>query len=255
MTLHEFVKRMVGQAIEDIHTALPAKVEKFDPTTLRGDVVPLVKWRTAKDTEPEPMPLILDVPFWMPKAGPFILRMPVKKGDVVLLVFSERALDFILVDGQPQDPQFNRRHALDDAMALPGLLHQGEDNLPGEHGADVLLLHRETGVKIFMAQDGTVRIENPKAGSHWEMKPSGETNFKTPPHTVKLIPGGAVVVESPEILLGSDGAEEGVPLGITLKEWLDGHTHEYSWTSSGGSGTTSPPTSESPKPSEKVMVE
>ena len=62
----------------------------------------------------------------MPKAGPFVMRWPVKKGDVVLVVFSERALDYILTDGQPQDPQLRRRHALDDAIALPGLLHRGE---------------------------------------------------------------------------------------------------------------------------------
>lgn len=255
MKLHELVSRLIGQAISDIHTALPAKVEKFDPVTLRGEVVPLAKWKTTKDSDPEPMPLVLDVPFWMPKAGPFILRMPVKKGDVVLVVFAERALDFLLVDGDPQDPQFTRRHALDDAMALPGMMHQGESSLPGEHGEDVLLLHRETGVKIFMAKNGTVKVENPQAGSRWEMFPNGKTEFETPPHTVTLMPGGAAIVNGPEILLGSPGAEEGVPLGNELKKWLDGHTHDFSWTSSAGSGTTSAPTEESPDPSEKVFVE
>ncbi len=255
MRLQEFVRHLIGEAIDDIHTALPARVEKFDPVTLRGEVIPLAKWRTQKGSESEPMPVILDVPFWMPKAGPFILRMPVKRGDVVLVVFAERALDYMLIDGKPQDPRLTRRHALDDALALPGLLHQGESALPGEHGSDVLLLHRETGVKCVLKVDGTVLIENPNASSKWEMKPSGEANFETPPHKVKLVPGGAVIIESPEILLGSEGAAEGVSLGTSLKAWLDGHTHPYSWTDPAGSGDTGAPSSPSPAPSGKVMVE
>src|SRR5690606_29719193 len=137
MRIHELVRKLIDQALADVHTALPARVEQFDPTTLRGEVVPLVKRRVTKDGEPEPWPPILDVPFWMPKAGPFIMRWPVRRGDVVLIVFSERALDYIMTDGQPQDPRFRRRHALDDAIALPGLLHQGEGTLPGHHGEDV----------------------------------------------------------------------------------------------------------------------
>src|SRR5690606_10515659 len=91
MRIHELVSKMLDQALDDVHTALPARVERFDPTTLRGEVVPLIKRQVTKDDEPEPLPPILDVPFWMPKAGPFVLRLPVRRGDVVLVVFSERA--------------------------------------------------------------------------------------------------------------------------------------------------------------------
>lgn len=61
------------------------------------------------------------------------------------------------------------------------------------------------------------------------------------------------------LLLGSPGATEGVPLGASLKAWLDGHAHTY--TPGGGPLTlTSPPTSApavpdpSPSPSAKVKV-
>lgn len=247
MKLQDFVRHLIGEAIDDIHTALPARVEKFDPVTLRGEVIPLAKWRTKKDGGPEPMPVILDVPFWMPKAGPFVLRMPVQRGDTVLLVFAERALDYILADGKPQDPKLTRCHALDDAIALPGLLHQGEDPLLGEHDEDVILWHREKKVKWVLKADGTVLIENLSMKSKWEMKPDGMTHLETPPHVVKLIPDGAAVIESPMILLGSEEAAEGVPLGTQLKTWLDGHTHSAS-----GAG---PPSAPSPDPSKKVKLE
>src|SRR5690554_2824948 len=170
MKLVDLIQAMIDEALDDVHTCLPARVEKFDSKTLRGEVVPLVKRRFKKEGAPEPLPPILDVPFAMPKAGPFIMRWPVRRGDVVLVVFSERALDYILTDGQPQDPRLRRRHALDDAIAIPGLMHRGEGTLPGAHGQDVLLLHRDNGVKVVMQADGKILIENPGASAKWELE-------------------------------------------------------------------------------------
>lgn len=254
MKLTQIISTMIEQRLDDVHTALPARVERFDPATLRGEVVPLIKRRFEKDGEPEPLPPILDVPFVMPKAGPFIMRWPVRRGDVVLIVFSERALDYILTDGQPQDPQLRRRHALDDAIAIPGILHRGEGALSREHGEDVLLLHRDHGVKVVMQADGKILIENPAASAKWELAPSGEITLTVPPHVVRLVPGGAAVLESPQLLLGGPDANEGVPLGLQLKEWLDSHTHPYTWTSGAGASTTGPPTSPSPDPSQVVFA-
>lgn len=220
MKLVDLIQAMIDEALDDVHTCLPARVEKFDSKTLRGEVVPLVKRRFKKEGAPEPLPPILDVPFFMPKAGPFVMRWPVKKGDVVLVVFSERALDYILTDGQPQDPQLRRRHALDDAIALPGLLHRGEGELPSEHGGDVLLLHRDNGAKIVLTASGDAIIHTPG-----------------------------------KVYLADENASEGAAKGTSLKAWLDSHTHPYSWTDGPGAGNTEPPSSPSPTPSQKVMLE
>lgn len=248
MKLPQLIDAMINEALDDVHTAIPARVEKFNPQTLRGEVVPLVKRKLEQDGEPEALPPILDVPFVMPKAGPFIMRWPVRRGDTVLVVFSERALDYIMTDGEPHDPRLRRRHALDDAIAVPGLMHLGESELPGEHGDDVILMHRDNGVKIVLQTDGKVLIENPDAEARWELMPDGETVLTTPPHVVRLVPGGAAVLETPELLLGGEDAEEGVPLGNALKEWLDNHTHTHP------EGNTGPPTSDSPDPSEVVKT-
>mgnify|MGYP001265994285 CR=1 FL=1 len=220
MRIHELVSKILDQALDDVHTALPAKVERFDPTTLRGEVLPLIKRQVTKDGELEPLPPILDVPFWMPKAGPFVLRLPVRRGDVVLLVFSERALDYILTDGRPQDPQFRRRHALDDAIAIPGLLYRSEGTLPGDHAGDVALFDRATGNKIVLKASGDCVIH---------------------------VPAG-------RIYLADEGADEAAARGTSLKEWLDNHQHPYSWTPGAGSDTTGPPTEPSPEPRKKVFL-
>ena len=221
MKLSQLIDAMINEALDDVHTAIPARVEKFDPTTLRGEVVPLIKRRVEKGADPEALPPILDVPFCMPKAGPFVLRFPVRRGDVVLLVFSERALDYILTDGRPQDPQLMRRHALDDAIAIPGMLHRGEGTLPGDHVGDVALFDRATGNKIVLKASGDCVIH---------------------------VPAG-------RIYLADEGADEAAARGTSLKEWLDNHQHPYSWTSGAGSGTTGPPTEPSPEPSKKVFLE
>lgn len=221
MRIHELVSQMIEQSLDDIHTALPARVERFDPATLRGEVVPLVKRRVTTDGEPEPLPPILDVPFWMPKSGPFILRLPVRRGDTVLVVFSERALDYLLIDGQPQEPRFRRRHQLDDAIALPGLLNQAEVQPPAEHAEDVALFDRNNGNKIVLKESGDCILH---------------------------IPAG-------RIYLADEGATEGAARGTSLKEWLDNHAHPYSWTDPGGSDVTGPPTTPSPEPSKKVFLE
>ncbi|WP_163538310.1 phage baseplate assembly protein V [Gracilibacillus sp. YIM 98692] len=65
---------------------------------------------------------------------------------------------------------------------------------------------------------------------------------------------GRVTINADEVLLGTN-ASEGVPLGNQLKQWLDNHTHDYSWTDAAGNDQTSKPNSPSPSVSEKVKVE
>ncbi len=60
--------------------------------------------------------------------------------------------------------------------------------------------------------------------------------------------------------LGSDAASEGVPLGTSLKSWLDGHVHKAGLlvadTNTGKvEGLSGPPFDTSPAPSSKVLVE
>jgi phage baseplate assembly protein gpV len=60
-----------------------------------------------------------------------------------------------------------------------------------------------------------------------------------------------VIIEGGKIYLGA-GAQEGVPFGTKLKNWLDNHTHPCGCGSH--SGTASAPNTSSPSPSEKVFV-
>lgn len=227
MRIGDLVKAIVNNALDELHTAIPARVESFNPQTMRANVTLLRKRRVSADSDPEPIPPILEVPVLLIKGGDFVIRSPVKKGDTVLVVFSERAMDYLLIDGNPQDPRFKRRHALDDAIAIPGLLNQSEAKLPSEHAEDMLVYHRQIGSKVVLRQSGDLLVQ---VGQH----------------RLELRADGPAILHTPDLRLGGEGAAEAVPLGTTLKQWLDAHTH-----SANGAG---PPTDESPDPSQVVKT-
>jgi hypothetical protein len=114
--------------LDELHTAMPARVESYDPATQRADVQPLVKDALPDEEAPGGVravsfPVIPGVPVLFPGGGGFRVTWPLQRGDGVLLVFSEVSLD-VWKHGPPGevvDPEAYWRHHLADAVALPGL--------------------------------------------------------------------------------------------------------------------------------------
>lgn len=105
----------------EVNTAIPARILKYDPTKQEAEVQPLIK-RLYKDGSIIDRAPITGVPVVFPAAGGGIITFPVKTGDTVLLIFSQRSIDrWVRSDGGPVDPQDNRKHDISDAIALPGL--------------------------------------------------------------------------------------------------------------------------------------
>lgn len=197
----QFFNMLSGNLTGQINSCMLGKIEKFDPTTMKAQVVPLIKDK----------PMLIEVPVSFMRAGPFIIRPPYKKGDMVLIVFADADIDNILLTGDVSEPNTNRSHSMDDAIVVGGIM-PFTANLPGEHADDLVIAKSDLTVKIVLTQDGNI-----------------------------IIQGG-------KVFLGSDTAAEGIPLGDTLKQWLDGHTHPYS------GGTTSAPSGPSPEPSQVVKT-
>ena len=230
MELNEIVKGIVNDKISDIHTCLPAKIEDYDHETMYAKVVLLAK--KEFEGEMEELTPIIDVPVSHIKAGNFIVRPPYKKDDVVLVAFSEAGLDKLLITGEPEDPQFSRRFAYDDAIVIQGLKTEQDDDYKSDYDDGLYIANIEEDVEIIFEGDGNIRIIDNANG----------TELKFDVESV----GDVIFDLANQLFLGSASANEGVPLGDSLKEWLDTHSHP---------ATGSPPSSESPDPSEKVMVE
>jgi hypothetical protein len=72
----------------------------------------------------ETLPLLVDVPVFMPRAGGFCITMPVSAGDECLVVFGDSCMDAWWQSGGIQNQMDKRRHDLSDGYALMGIWSQ-----------------------------------------------------------------------------------------------------------------------------------
>jgi hypothetical protein len=123
-TLAEVLKAALEARIAEIHVSLPAKIVRYDASKQLIDAQPLVKGRYVDENDVEQaysLPVITNVPVCFPSGGGFRITFPLKVGDTVCLLFSERSLDTWLSQGGEVDELDYRDHSLNDAQAFLGL--------------------------------------------------------------------------------------------------------------------------------------
>ncbi len=152
--LEELIRDAFDFMARDIHVALPAQVESFDEKKQTVSVQPLIKRRDFLDTKKAKqvtrLPVINGVPVIFPRAGGYVMTMPVKKGDTVLLVFSHRSLEVWQKNGGEVDPGDTRHHQVSDAVAIVGL-HDDAHPIK-DFKNDRLVLGKEGGPTIEVAE-------------------------------------------------------------------------------------------------------
>lgn len=197
----EFMSGLTNGITAGINNCILGKIERFDGQSMKADIIPMVRSSDGGAS------MLIEVPVSFIKAGPFLIRPPYKKGDVVVVMFADNDIENVLLSGEISDPNSNRKHSLDDAIAI-GSIMPFTKTLPDEHLSDLVIAKDDFSSKIVIKESGDIIIE-----------------------------GG-------NVLLGDGAATEGVPLGDTLKNWLDTHTHP----------SVGAPTSQSPSPSEVVKI-
>lgn len=121
----------------------------------------------------------------------------------------------------------------------------------------LLILDYDSDNVIISGEEKEVNTNRKHQISDALALPFSFTPFNTQKsHTssVTIKTNGDVVIESDSIIKLGEDATEGVALGDSLKSYIDNHTHDYTWTNAGGSGTTDSPNGSSPNPSTKVKV-
>ncbi len=119
-SLTEVLRAAVDEGLSGVHTSIPARIESYDHNEQRASVLPLIKQK-YRDGTVQSMPIIDRVPVIFPSSEGFSMTFPLKPGDTVLLVFSERSLENWLVKGGEQEPGDPRKFDLTDAIAIPGI--------------------------------------------------------------------------------------------------------------------------------------
>ena len=205
--LHDFLKEEMDEQSEKTHVAMLCRIVSFDSQQMKASIQPMQKG----------LPMIENVPVALQKAGPFFIRVPFEKGDVVVVVFADKGIDTQINTGADAEEVGARKHDISDAIVVGGITPFNSP-LPAEAG--LVIAKKDLSAKVVIQEDNKIVVE---------------TNAN--------------------IYLGSAAADEGLSLGNALKQWADNHDHNYTWTDAAGSGTTDPPNEASPAPSEKVMTE
>jgi len=282
--INRTIKAIIESRVGGIHTALPAKIESYNAKTMYATVILLNK-KKLEESEIE-IPPIVEVPVAHFNASKFIIRPPYAKGDIVQVVFNERALDKLLITGKSEEVKLTRKFSYDDAVVVKGLKIEQEDDLPDEELDSLYIANLEHNNKIIMRKNGDIRIvneaiDNPAIYSEIIIKEetddieinrinSGiDVGIKIQSDGIMTINdntngaelkfdftnengkgAGSIIFTLAEKLLLNSGNTEGVPKGHSLETWLNNHIHPGD-----SGGNTGIPTSSSPPPSEKVFVE
>lgn len=202
--LLEAIESAITGRLAALHVSLPGSVEKYDSSTQKADIKPMLKKRLL-DGAVEDYPVIPNVPVIWPRTADFALAAPMNRGDQVLLVFIERSMDEWLSEGGTPTPVDRRKFNLSDAVAIPGL-YSFKQNSPVNTGEDAVVQFKSS--KITMRKNGDMELD---VGSN------------------DLYLVGNLVAA------GSQGGSVNTLINSTFKTFYDAHTH----TAPGG--TTGPP--------------
>jgi hypothetical protein len=147
-TLPLVIRSLVGK----IHTSTVGVVETFDGLTQRAQIRPLVN-RVIGDKSLPYQP-IDEVPvcFFGSNVSGFYTEL--KKGDLGLLVFSERSIDEAIASGVPSTPVDNRQFSLSDGVFIPGPLRK--ENLRKRENTAVTEMYN--GASAVVLTEQTVAI-------------------------------------------------------------------------------------------------
>lgn len=155
-SLSEVIRLGIQRELANLHTALPGMVEAYDPETRLARVKPLLRRLYAGEDQAVDLPVISNVPVLHPRTANAQVSLPISAGDCVLLIFCERSIDRWLEIGGTVDPEDPAMHALNDAVAIPGLFPKGRPLVLNGEQTSVEISNGLSCVEI--ARDGEISI-------------------------------------------------------------------------------------------------
>lgn len=206
ISLEGILKQYTTNTMNAMFTAMPGRVVgKPNLAEQRVDIQLLVNKVTTDDVSRE-HPILLNVPLVFQGSSSSQFSFPVRTGDTVLVVFSQRSIDrFKLGAKQPHTPADFRKYSRNDAMAIPGLFtfpdavnnpskrklsHSTDDAVITHNigtGAECEVRLKSSGDIIINAPGNKVQVNCKDA----EIKASTSTRIDSPQTTVT----GSLLVE------------------------------------------------------------
>lgn len=211
MNLQKLINKKITEEKSEIHTALPAKIEEYNHKKMKAKITLLAK--KELQGEKYTIPPILEVPVAHQKFGNIIVRPGFSKGDKVQVLFNERALDKIMLTGEPEDAEYSRTHSLDDAVVLSGLKIEQDEDYPDKEKESLYISNLENNVDIIFKQNGTFKIADNENGTELIINTDN---------------GNIIQTLANNLLIGDDTADDAAVLLSKLQSLVDelqSHTH------------------------------
>lgn len=149
------IKNSIQAFMDYVNTSIPGVIQKYDYKKKLATVLPSIN-HINSENRGFTMPILNSVPVIFPGTADSTIHFPLKKGDKVLIIFSQRSLErWITQDGSAQDPGDPRQFALQDAYCIPGLFTPKAPGKPVT-GTGFEILHKDT--KIVLQDDGSIEL-------------------------------------------------------------------------------------------------
>lgn len=141
---------------------VPGIIQSFDAAAQTVTVQPALREKMCIDGDESwvDIPLLVDVPIVVPRAGGYALTLPIQQGDECLVVFGDMCIDGWWQSGGVQNQVECRRHDLSDGFAIIGVWSQPKV-LPAYSTGSAQLRNESGSAYVELAGD-TINI---KAGS------------------------------------------------------------------------------------------
>lgn len=158
----EPLKRMVEEFGVRLRVAMPGIIKSFDSAKQTVTVQLAIREKLSIGGSPYEdvaIPIIEDVPVFMPRAGNFVLTMPITAGDECLVIFADNCIDSWWESGALSNQLDRRRHDLSDGFALVGVWSQ--PNVVSNYSVDSAVLRNLNNDSSVEVKDDTVNVVAP----------------------------------------------------------------------------------------------
>jgi hypothetical protein len=142
-----------------MRVAIPGIIQSFDATTQTVTVQPTIREKMLMPDFTEEwvdLPLLVDVPIVIPRAGNFLLTLPVTAGDECLVIFGDMCIDAWYSNGGIQNQIEKRRHDLSDGFAVLGCWSQ--PNTVPNYSTTTAQLRTEDGTAYIEVKAGQINL-------------------------------------------------------------------------------------------------
>jgi len=146
-SMTQFVSESIEESLMNVDTCLICEVLEVDMNLYKADVLPL--------HDPEATP-ILDVPMAFWQTEQFVIQVPFKKGDKVLVVCSQADIDPLMFGG---GKAASRSFSANDAIIVGGINYFTKP-LQNEHPDNVIISDKIFKNKIRIAPTGEIFMES-----------------------------------------------------------------------------------------------